>query len=79
MDDVLTWDEIVAKYPDEWVLIDDPETSAGLNIVRGRVLGHDPELKIVERLDNETRARYTALLFTGSPTDPDMAYILDVI
>ncbi len=76
MDDVLTWDEIVAKYPDEWVLIDEPETTAGMEIIRGRVLGHDPELEIVERLDNRVLPRRAALLFTGSLTDPKMGYLL---
>jgi hypothetical protein len=74
MDDVLTWDEIVEKYPDEWVLIDEPETTPGLDIIRGRLLGHDPELEPVERLDNQIRPRDAALSFTGSPIDRGVVY-----
>ena len=76
MAEVLTWDEIVAKYPDEWVLIDEPETTAGLDILGGRVIGHHEQLEVVERLDSDLRLRYSALLFTGPLTDPDMAYML---
>jgi hypothetical protein len=75
MDDVLTWDEIVEKYPDEWVLIDEPETTALLDVVRGRVVAHDISASVVERCAFRMRLRDSALLFTGEP-DPSVVFVL---
>lgn len=76
MADVLTWDEIVAKYPDEWVLIDELQTTTALDILGGRVVGHSADLATVEACDRRSLSRRTAVLFTGPLTDPDMAYML---
>jgi hypothetical protein len=45
MNDVLTMEEIEARYSGEWVLIEDPEIDAVQRVRRGRVRWHgqDPD------------------------------------
>lgn len=40
MDELLTWEEIERRFAGEWVVIDDLEVTAELEIVRGRVVYH---------------------------------------
>ena len=40
MDEILTIEEINQCYPDQWVLIGDPETDESLEVLRGKVLYH---------------------------------------
>lgn len=40
MSDTLTIEEINQRYPDEWVLIGEPETDETLEVLRGKVLFH---------------------------------------
>ena len=43
MDEILTLSEMESRYPEEWILIDDPETDESLEVVRGRVLFHSSD------------------------------------
>lgn len=40
MTEILTITEINERYPDEWVLIGEPETDESLEVLRGKVLYH---------------------------------------
>jgi hypothetical protein len=40
---ILTLEEIIKRYPDEWVLIAYTELDEDLNVIRGEVLAHSPE------------------------------------
>jgi hypothetical protein len=77
MDEVLTIDEMNERFPDEWVLIGDPETDASLEVLRGRVLYHGR--------DREEMYRSAAALpvpkrfathYTGDLFPDDMEYCL---
>jgi hypothetical protein len=43
MDEILTYDEIKARYAPDWVLIGDLVTDDKLEVVSGRVLFHSPD------------------------------------
>jgi hypothetical protein len=43
MDEVLTLDEIKARYAPDWVVIADPEIDDRLQVVRGKVVCHGPD------------------------------------
>lgn len=40
MDEMLTWAEIEERFPDEWVVIDQPQLTDELDITGGRVVHH---------------------------------------
>jgi hypothetical protein len=40
---IFTLEEIIKRYPDEWVLIVSPELDEDLNVIRGEVLIHSPD------------------------------------
>lgn len=75
MPEYLTMEEIKKRYPDEWVLLEDPETDEWTEVIGGTLLSHSAK-------KSETLARFRiskpghwALLFTGEP-DPEVAYLL---
>ena len=43
MDEVLTIDEIKARYAPDWVLIGDPVIDEGQRLLAGKVLFHSPD------------------------------------
>jgi hypothetical protein len=43
MGEVLSIEEIEARYAPEWVLIGEPETDEALNVRAGKVLFHSPD------------------------------------
>jgi len=57
--EVLTIDEINRRYPDEWVLIGDPEKDVSGRLVRGEVLCHSPDRDIV--YDEAVRTPHTRI------------------
>ena len=49
MDEILTPDEMKARYAPDWVLIGDPVLDEGQRMLRGRVLFHHPDRDTVYR------------------------------
>jgi hypothetical protein len=43
MSEILTFDEIKARYAPDWVLIGEPQFDEHLNVLAGRVLYHGPD------------------------------------
>ena len=43
MGEVLTIEEIKARYAPDWVLIGDPQTDENLTLLAGKVLHHGPD------------------------------------
>ncbi len=60
MADILTMPEIEARYPDQWILIGDPETDEALHVLRGTVLWHSPDRDEVYDKAIELRPRSSA-------------------
>lgn len=61
----MTWAEIAAAYPDEWVLLAETEYEASYAVASARVLAHgDRREPLVEELDRTCPAA-SGVLFTG--------------
>lgn len=67
MSDKLTWPEIKARHPDEWVvLVDVDEIEEELEIRSGVVLGHGKNKKeLLARAKEAASGSSGAILFTG--------------
>jgi len=76
MREVLTIEEINARYPDEWVLIDNPQMSRSHKILGGSVAFHSKDRDKAYRAANRlpVRRRF-ATIFTGVDSD-DVVYML---
>ena len=75
MDEVLTNDEIKARFAPDWVLVGDPETDESLEVHAGRVLFHSPNREEVYRKAIEVRPIRFAFLYLGE-WPKEMAFIL---
>lgn len=76
-DDVLSMDEIKARYPDEWVLIDEFESDpVTLEVLRGKVRWHGSDRQRAhEKLRELPRPFRCAMLYLG-PLPKDMIFVL---
>jgi hypothetical protein len=75
MDEILTVEEMKARYPDEWVIIGDPETDEHLHVLSGRVLCHSKDRDEVGRYAMTHRPKRFASLYLGEPP-PGMEFVL---
>ena len=75
MIDVLTIDEIEARFPSEWVLIGDPQTDEYQRLLAGIVLFHSPARDDVDRKLLELRPPRFAFRYLGTMPE-DVALIL---
>lgn len=78
MSEVLTIPEMEARFPNEWVLIDDLETDEQLEPLRGRVLFHHPDRATVEEKAIELCPKRSAIEFMGDLFRDDMDYIVSL-
>ena len=75
MDEILTIDEIKARFAPDWVLIGDPQTDESQRLHAGRVLFHSPDREEVYRRAIELRPANFAFRFLGELPE-DMAFLL---
>ncbi len=75
MDEVLTFEEIEARYAPDWVLIGEPQTDEALNLLGGKVLFHSPDQDKVCRKAMEYPPGRYALQFLGTIPD-DLVLVL---
>ena len=66
MPEVLSLVELRSRYPNEWVLIADPETDATLTVQSGHVLAHSRDRDEVYRQAVALRPERFAVLYLGS-------------
>lgn len=66
MADILTVAEIQSQFPSEWVLVENPDTNASLEVQSGTVLYHSKDRDEVYRKAIELRPKRFAMLYTGS-------------
>lgn len=76
MTERLTWAEIKRRYPDEWVLVAEPEFDDDLFPVRATVVHHSQDRDAVEEWPVPSGTRHEGLFFTGRLFDPNLAYVL---
>jgi len=66
----MTAEEMRARFEDEWVLIEDPQTNEALEVLRGKVLYHGKDRDEVYRDAVARRPKRSAILYTGQmPAD----------
>lgn len=75
MGEVLSIAQIEARYPSEWILVEDPITNDALEVQSGKVLSHSPDRDEVYRTAVELRPRHFAFLCTRQ-MPPNTAIIL---
>ena len=69
MDEILTMDEIERRFDGEWVLIEDPELTEHLKVVRGKVVWHSKDRDEVGKKDMELRPKHAAIRYIGEPPE----------
>ncbi len=73
--EILTLAEIYQQYPDQWVLIVEPDLDENLNVIRGHVLAHSPDQDgIYSQLSSSKNIR-AAIEYTGQVPE-NIAFIL---
>jgi hypothetical protein len=75
MGEILTMSEIENRFPNEWVLLGDPETTPALKVVKGKVLWHGKDQDELYRVARELRPERSAYVHTGE-LPKDVAYAL---
>ncbi|MFN7948916.1 MAG: hypothetical protein U0Z53_26420 [Blastocatellia bacterium] len=75
MSEILSYDEIRQRYPDEWLLITDAELDDENNLVRGRVYAHSSSRDVVYRAISDAPGDSFALEYTGEWPE-DLALVL---
>jgi hypothetical protein len=74
-DELLTFDEIKARYAPDWVLIGEPQTDEYQRVVAGKVLFHSPNREEVYQKAIELRPGDFAFRYLGTIPD-DMVFVL---
>lgn len=72
---ILTLEEIVSLYPQEWVLIAYTELDEDLNVIRGEVLAHSPDRDLLYNNALSRKGKSVAIEYTG-PIPDDLAVML---
>jgi hypothetical protein len=75
VNEVLTREEIEARFDREWVLVGDPELDKDLEVVRGKVLWHSKDRDEVYQKSIDLRPKRGAFLYIG-PWPENMEYVL---
>lgn len=75
MSDIMTKAEIEDQFFGEWILVEDPETNAALEVLRGRVICHSKDRDVIDREMLARRPKHFAVLNTGT-TPPGMEFVL---
>lgn len=65
MDEILTWEEVERRYEGKWVAIIEPEVTAELEIVAGRVIYQGDTYEDAYARANEVPHRVLAVEFVG--------------
>lgn len=74
----LTMAEIEKRYPNEWVLIDRPNSTRLHEVLGGYVVAHSPDRDEFDRMTLSTipaLSKRVASLYTGKP-DPNEVWML---
>ena len=72
---ILTLEEIISLYPDEWVLIAYTELDEDLNVIQGEVLAHSPDRDQLYSQLSLRKGKSIAIEYTG-PIPEDLAVML---
>ena len=65
MSDTLTKTEIEGRFPDEWILVVNPQLDEDEEVVGGMVVCHSKDRDEVYRRAVELKPKRSAILYTG--------------
>jgi hypothetical protein len=69
-DGYVTRAEVEAKYPGEWVALDQPTTDRFGNVTGGRLICHDPDRKAISRATGGLpKPSYVGIFYVTGPDD----------
>jgi hypothetical protein len=68
MSQVMNIEEIEASFPDEWILVIDPDIGPSLEVRSGVVAAHSRDRDEVDRRSLELRPKRSAIWFNGEPS-----------
>jgi hypothetical protein len=69
IDPIMSLEEIFSFYPDEWVLIVNPELDEEFSVIRGEVLAHATERDEIYSKLSLRNGKSVAIEYTGSIPD----------
>ncbi|WP_445248645.1 hypothetical protein [Microcoleus sp. OTE_8_concoct_300] len=69
IDPIMSLEEIFSLYPDEWVLIVNPELDEEFSVIRGEVLAHATERDEIYSKLSLRKGKSVAIEYTGSIPD----------
>ena len=73
MDTVMSWSEIEETFNGEWVLIEDPELTPVLKIIRGKVIFHSKDRAAMDaKMAELTRIHHAIMYIGGLPEGMEM-------
>jgi hypothetical protein len=76
MSEILSIQEIESRYPDEWILLEDPETGANQKVSGGIVRCHSADRDEVYQKAIELSPKRIAFLYTGTVPEEGMEFAL---
>jgi hypothetical protein len=65
MGEQLTIEEMYAKYPDEWLLVENPQMSEKKKVISGTVTFHSKSRDETYRHAAQTKPAFSTMVFTG--------------
>lgn len=65
MNEMMTITDIAARFDAEWILVEEPQTDAALEVQAGRVRHHSKDRDEIYRLAAALRPERFAILYTG--------------
>jgi hypothetical protein len=75
---ILSIEQMQSTYPNQWLLVANPQTDDNLDIIEGEVIAHSTDCEqIYDTIarERQTRTGTLAIEYTGTITD-DVAFIL---
>ena len=76
MAESLTINEIESRFPDEWILVIDPELGPDMKVRSGVVAAHNRSRQIVYQTAIALKPKRSAVWFNGNPIPVGMAILL---
>lgn len=76
MSEFMTRAEIEVRFPDEWILVIDPDIGPDHFVRSGVVLAHSKDRDEIDRMAIKAPARHIAVWFNGDPIPAGMKVLL---
>lgn len=74
MDNIMTVEDMRARFESEWVLVENPQTNDALEVLKGKILHHSKDRDEVYRKAIALRPKRSAIVYTGEiPEDMEVA------